>query len=111
MTMTKKPKERPLVRRRIETLLSETEVNGCTAGEAAAVLEKAKELVAKYELNPDAFRWLPRPELPLDLTFLIVILVNRTLAVWYLAAIAGGVVFVLRERRHPAIKTHPMSRR
>lgn len=54
-------KELPLVRRRIEALLSKTVANGCTAGEAAAALEKAEELVAKYELDPGQFRWPPRP--------------------------------------------------
>jgi len=54
-------KELPLVKRRIEALLLKTEANGCTAEEAAAAFEKAEELVAKYELDPDAFRWPPRP--------------------------------------------------
>jgi hypothetical protein len=57
-------KELPLVRRRIEALLLKTEANGCTAGEAAAAFEKAEELVAKYELDPVAFRWPPRPSTP-----------------------------------------------
>lgn len=35
--------------------------NGCTAGEAAAALEKAEELVAKYGIDPGQFRWPPRP--------------------------------------------------
>lgn len=35
--------------------------NGCTPGEAAAAFEKAEELVAKYRLDPDPFRWPPRP--------------------------------------------------
>lgn len=50
-------RELPLVKRRIEALLKKTEANGCTPGEAAAALGKAKELVAKYELDPDSFRW------------------------------------------------------
>lgn len=54
-------RELPLVRRRIEALLLKTEANGCTAGEAAAAFEKAEELVAKYRLDPDEFRWPPRP--------------------------------------------------
>ena len=54
-------KELPLVKRRIEALLLKTEANGCTAGEAAAAFEKADELVAKYELDPGAFRWPSRP--------------------------------------------------
>ena len=53
-------KELPLVRRRVEALLSKTVANGCTAGEAAAALEKAEELVAKYELDPGQFWWPPR---------------------------------------------------
>ncbi len=59
----KKPnaRELPLIKRRIEALLEKTEANGCTPGEAAAALEKAEELVAKYELDPGAFRWPPRP--------------------------------------------------
>lgn len=59
----KKPsaRELPLVKRRIEALLLKTEANGCTPGEAAAALEKAEELVAKYELDSGAFRWPPRP--------------------------------------------------
>ncbi|ALK09272.1 hypothetical protein BVIR_1489 [Blastochloris viridis] len=59
----KKPsaRELPLVKRRIEALLEKTEANGCPAGEAAAALEKAEELVAKYGLDPGAFRWPPRP--------------------------------------------------
>lgn len=32
-----------------------------TAGEAAAAFEKAEELVAKYKLDSDLFRWPPRP--------------------------------------------------
>ena len=63
MTKTKKPsaRELQLVKRRIVALLDKTEANGCTPGEAAAAFEKAEELVAKYELDPSAFRWPPRP--------------------------------------------------
>jgi len=59
----KKPsaRELPLVKRRIEALLAKTEANGCTPGEAAAALEKAEELVAKYKLDPGSFQWPPRP--------------------------------------------------
>jgi hypothetical protein len=45
-------------------LLDKTEVNGCTPGEAAAAFEKAEELVAKYKLDPGAFRWPSRPSTP-----------------------------------------------
>lgn len=41
--------------------LDKTEANGCTPGEAAAAFEKAEELAAKYDLDPSAFRWPPRP--------------------------------------------------
>ncbi|MFN4012140.1 MAG: DUF2786 domain-containing protein [Pannonibacter sp.] len=54
-------RELPLVRRRIEALLLKTVANGCTAGEAAAAFEKAEELTAKYGIDPDEFRWPPRP--------------------------------------------------
>ena len=54
-------RELPLVRRRIEALLLKTVANGCTAGEAAAAYEKAEELTAKYGIDPDDFRWPPRP--------------------------------------------------
>jgi hypothetical protein len=54
-------KELPLVKRRIEALLKKTVANGCTPGEAAAAFEKVEELVAKYELDPGAFQWPPRP--------------------------------------------------
>lgn len=66
MTKTKKPsaRELPLVRRRIAALLEKTEANGCTPGEAAAAFEKVEELVAKYKLDPGAFRWPPRPSTP-----------------------------------------------
>jgi hypothetical protein len=66
MTKTKKPsaRELPLVKRRIAALLEKTEANGCTPGEAAAAFEKAKELVAKYKLDPAAFRWPPRSLTP-----------------------------------------------
>lgn len=66
MTKTKKPgaRELPLVKRRIVALLDKTEANGCTPGEAAAAFEKAEELVAKYKLDPDSFRWPPRPSTP-----------------------------------------------
>ncbi|MCO5131550.1 MAG: DUF2786 domain-containing protein [Xanthobacteraceae bacterium] len=66
MTKTKKPsaRELPLVKRRIIALLEKTEANGCTPGEAAAAFEKAEELVAKYKLDPGAFRWPPRPSTP-----------------------------------------------
>jgi hypothetical protein len=66
MTKTKKPnaRELPLVKRRIVALLDKTEANGYTPGEAAAAFEKAEELVAKYELDPEAFRWPPRPSTP-----------------------------------------------
>lgn len=59
----KKPSERelPLVKRRVEALLDKTEANGCTPGEAAAALEKAEELTAKYELDPGSFQWPQRP--------------------------------------------------
>ena len=62
----KKPsaRELPLVKRRIEALLAKTEANGCTPGEAATAFEKAEELVAKYKLDPDSFRWPPRPSTP-----------------------------------------------
>jgi len=59
-------KELPLVKRRIEALLLKTEANGCTAGEAAAAFEKAEELVAKYELDPGAFRWPSKPSTLFD---------------------------------------------
>jgi hypothetical protein len=66
MTKTKKPsaRELPLVKRRIAALLDKTEANGCTPGESAAAFEKAEELVAKYMLDPAAFRWPPRPSTP-----------------------------------------------
>ncbi|GAB1717348.1 MAG: hypothetical protein NTAFB05_23900 [Nitrobacter sp.] len=66
MTKTKKPsaRELPLVKRRIAALLDKTEANGCTPGEAAAAFEKAEELVAKYKLDPDSFRWPSRPSTP-----------------------------------------------
>lgn len=54
-------RELPLVRRRIEALLLKPVANGCTAGEAAAAFEKAEELAAKYGIDPDEFRWPPRP--------------------------------------------------
>ena len=61
--MTKKPsaRELPLIKRRIEALLKKTVANGCTPGEAAAAIDKAEELVAKYDLDPGSFRWPPRP--------------------------------------------------
>ncbi len=63
MTKTKKPSARELllVKRRIAALLEKTEANGCTPGEAAAAFEKAEEIVAKYKLDPGAFRWPPKP--------------------------------------------------
>jgi hypothetical protein len=66
MTKTKKPsaRELSLVKRRIAALLEKTEANGCTPGEDAAAFEKAEELVAKYKLDPDSFRWPPRPSTP-----------------------------------------------
>jgi hypothetical protein len=69
MIKTTKPsaRELPLVRRRIAALLEKTQANGCTPGEAAAAFEKAEELVAKYKLDPTAFRWPPRPSTPFDL--------------------------------------------
>lgn len=54
-------RELPLVKRRVAALLDKTESNGCTPGEAAAALEKAEDLVAKYQLDPTAFQWPPRP--------------------------------------------------
>lgn len=59
MTKTKKPsaRELPLVTRRIAALLDKTEANGCTPGEADTAIEKAKELVRQYKLDPGAFRW------------------------------------------------------
>lgn len=54
-------RELPLVRRRIEALLLKTVANGCTPGEAATAFEKAEELTAKYGIDPDEFRWPPRP--------------------------------------------------
>lgn len=66
MTTTTKPsaRELPLVKRRIAALLEKTEANGCTPGEADAAFEKAEELVAKYKLDPDSFRWPSRPSTP-----------------------------------------------
>ena len=66
MTKTKKQsaRELPLVKRRIVALLDKTEANGCMPGEAAAAFEKAEELVTKYKLDPDSFRWPSRPSTP-----------------------------------------------
>jgi hypothetical protein len=66
MTKTKTPsaRELPLVKRRIAALLEKTEANGCTPGEAAAAFEKGEELVAKYKLDSDSFRWPARPSTP-----------------------------------------------
>lgn len=61
---TAKAKELPLVRRRIEALLRKTEANGCTAGEAAAALAKAEELMAKYGIERRASRRPPRASEP-----------------------------------------------
>lgn len=55
--MKERAGEMPLMKRRIEALLKKTEANGCTPGEAAAAIEKAQELVAKYGFDPDSFRW------------------------------------------------------
>lgn len=49
-------RELPLVKRRIAALLAKTEANGCTPGEAAAATVKVEELIAKYKLDPAAFR-------------------------------------------------------
>lgn len=49
---------------RVAALLDKTEANGCTPGEAAAAFEKAEELVAKYKLDLDSFRWPSRPSTP-----------------------------------------------
>lgn len=54
-------RELPLIRRRIAALLLKTEANGCTAGESAGAFEKAEDLAAKYGIDPDEFRWPPRP--------------------------------------------------
>jgi hypothetical protein len=35
--------------------------NGCTPGEVATAIEKAEELVPKYDIDPGQFRWPPRP--------------------------------------------------
>jgi len=58
------PKERPLVKRRIEALLKKTIQNGCTPGEAESALEKAQELVAKYGFDKKEFTWPKAPEKP-----------------------------------------------
>ena len=62
--MANTKRELPLIKRRIEALLEKTEANGCTPGEAAAAFEKAEELVGKHGLDPEAFRWPPRPSTP-----------------------------------------------
>jgi hypothetical protein len=49
-------RELPLVKRRIALLLAKIEANGCTPGEAAAATVKVEELIAKYKLDPAAFR-------------------------------------------------------
>ena len=54
-------RELPLVKRRIALLLAKTEANGCTPGEAAAATVKVEELIAKYKLDPAAFRRPRRP--------------------------------------------------
>lgn len=54
-------RELPLVKRRITALLEKTEANGCTLSEVAAAIEKARELVKKYKLDPSAFRWPQEP--------------------------------------------------
>lgn len=53
-------KAKPLVRGRIEALLKKTIKNGCTEGEAAAALEKARDLVRKYGFSENEFTW-PTP--------------------------------------------------
>lgn len=58
------PKERPLVKRRIEALLKKTTQNGCTPGEALSALEKAKELVEKYGFAAMEFTWPKPPKAP-----------------------------------------------
>jgi hypothetical protein len=55
------PRERPLMKRRIDSLLLKTMANGCTAAEAASSLAKATELVAKYGFVHTEFRWPPEP--------------------------------------------------
>lgn len=57
-------RELPLVKRRIEALLAKTEANGCTPGEAAAATVKVEELIAKYKLDPAAFRRSPTASAP-----------------------------------------------
>lgn len=54
-------RERPLMKRRIDSLLLKTVANGCTAAEAASSLAKATELVAKYGFVHTEFRWPPEP--------------------------------------------------
>lgn len=55
------PRERPLMKRRIENLLQKTVANGCSPSEAASSLAKATELVAKYGFLHNEFRWPPEP--------------------------------------------------
>lgn len=64
----KKPiaRELPLVKRRIDALLTKTEVNGCTPGETDAAIRKARELVRQYKLDPGAFGWPPAPSTTQD---------------------------------------------
>lgn len=64
--MSEKKREVPLVKRRIEALLRKTEANGCTTGEALSAFEKAEELVAKYGIDPGAFRWPQKPSTTSD---------------------------------------------
>ncbi len=47
---------------RVDALLKKTTTNGCTQGEQAAAVEKAKELVAKYKLRSADFVWPPEPK-------------------------------------------------
>jgi hypothetical protein len=48
---------KPLVRRRIEALLSKAADDGCTAEEAASARTKACELASKFGFARDEFRW------------------------------------------------------
>jgi hypothetical protein len=55
--MSDEPREKPLVRSRIEALLSKATNCEADPGEAASSLATARELAGRYGFSPDEFRW------------------------------------------------------
>jgi hypothetical protein len=65
--MSDEPREKPLVRSRIEALLSKVQDCGTASGEAQSALATAHDLAKRYGFALHEFRWPVMPEIGAEL--------------------------------------------